>query len=301
MNMPETLTAALPFMLKYQGQTVVIKYGGNAMTDETIKQSVLSDILLLKTMGINVVLVHGGGPAISEMLDKYDKPSKFIGGLRYTDAETAELALAALSGMVNKSLVRDIQRLGGDAIGISGIDGRMIEVEQLSEELGYVGKITKINTEIIERIAKTSAIPVIATAGVDAAGEIYNVNADTAASRIAGELQAERFILLSDVRGLYADYPDESSFLVETSLSTIEQLIAAGKISGGMIPKLEAIQYAMENGLSEAVLLDGRMQHSLILELFTTEGFGTLIKKDDLDLSKFDRLTKQFDSIGHVR
>lgn len=292
MNMPETLTAALPFMLKYQGQTVVIKYGGNAMTDETIKQSVLSDILLLKTMGINVVLVHGGGPAISEMLDKYDMPSKFIGGLRYTDAATAELALAALSGMVNKSLVRDIQRLGGDAIGISGIDGRMIEVEQLSEELGYVGKITKINTEIIERIAKTSAIPVIATAGVDAAGEIYNVNADTAASRIAGELQAERFILLSDVRGLYADYPDESSFLVETSLSNIEQLITAGKISGGMIPKLEAIQYAMENGLSEAVLLDGRMQHSLILELFTTEGFGTLIKKDDLDLAKFDRLTK---------
>ena len=292
MNMPETLTAALPFMLKYQGQTVVIKYGGNAMTDETIKQSVLSDILLLKTMGINVVLVHGGGPAISEMLEKYDMPSKFIGGLRYTDKATAELALAALSGMVNKSLVRDIQRLGGDAIGISGIDGRMIEVEQLSEELGYVGKITKINTEIIERIAKTSAIPVIATAGVDAAGEIYNVNADTAASRIAGELQAERFILLSDVRGLYADYPDESSFLVETSLSKIEQLIAAGKISGGMIPKLEAIQYAMENGLSEAVLLDGRMQHSLILELFTTEGFGTLIKKDDLDLAKFDRLTK---------
>lgn len=292
MNMPETLTAALPFMLKYQGQTVVIKYGGNAMTDETIKQSVLSDILLLKTMGINVVLVHGGGPAISEMLNKYDKPSKFIGGLRYTDEATAELALAALSGMVNKSLVRDIQRLGGDAIGISGIDGRMIEVEQLSEELGYVGKITKINTEIIERIAKTSAIPVIATAGVDAAGEIYNVNADTAASRIAGELQAERFILLSDVRGLYADYPDESSFLVETSLSKIEQLIAAGKISGGMIPKLEAIQYAMQNGLSEAVLLDGRMQHSLILELFTTEGFGTLIKKDDLDLAKFDRLTK---------
>ena len=292
MNMPETLTAALPFMLKYQGQTVVIKYGGNAMTDETIKQSVLSDILLLKTMGINVVLVHGGGPAISEMLEKYDMPSKFIGGLRYTDKATAELALAALSGMVNKSLVRDIQRLGGDAIGISGIDGRMIEVEQLSEELGYVGKITKINTEIIERIAKTSAIPVIATAGVDAAGEIYNVNADTAASRIAGELQAERFILLSDVRGLYADYPDESSFLVETSLSTIEQLIAAGKISGGMIPKLEAIQYAMQNGLSEAVLLDGRMQHSLILELFTMEGFGTLIKKDDLDLAKFDRLTK---------
>ena len=292
MNMPETLTAALPFMLKYQGQTVVIKYGGNAMTDETIKQSVLSDILLLKTMGINVVLVHGGGPAISEMLDKYDMPSKFIGGLRYTDEATAELALAALSGMVNKSLVRDIQRLGGDAIGISGIDGRMIEVEQLSEELGYVGKITKINTEIIERIAKTSAIPVIATAGVDAAGEIYNVNADTAASRIAGELQAERFILLSDVRGLYADYPDESSFLVETSLSKIEHLIAAGKISGGMIPKLEAIQYAMENGLNEAVLLDGRMQHSLILELFTTEGFGTLIKKDDLDLAKFDRLTK---------
>ena len=292
MNMPETLTAALPFMLKYQGQTVVIKYGGNAMTDETIKQSVLSDILLLKTMGINVVLVHGGGPAISEMLDKYDMPSKFIGGLRYTDKATAELALAALSSMVNKSLVRDIQRLGGDAIGISGIDGRMIEVEQLSEELGYVGKITKINTEIIERIAKTSAIPVIATAGVDAAGEIYNVNADTAASRIAGELQAERFILLSDVRGLYADYPDESSFLVETSLSKIEHLIAAGKISGGMIPKLEAIQYAMQNGLSEAVLLDGRMQHSLILELFTMEGFGTLIKKDDLDLAKFDRLTK---------
>ncbi|MDN6071089.1 MAG: acetylglutamate kinase [Lactococcus plantarum] len=290
MNMPETLTAALPFMLKYQGQTVVIKYGGNAMTDEGIKQAVLSDILLLKTMGINVVLVHGGGPAINEMLDKYGKTSKFIGGLRYTDKETAELALAALSGMVNKSLVRDIQRLGGEAIGISGIDGRMIEVTQLSQELGYVGKITKINTEIIERISKTAAIPVIATAGVDENGEIYNVNADTAASRIAGELKAERFILLSDVRGLYANYPEESSFLSEITLSGIEQLIASDKIAGGMIPKLEAIQYAMQSGLNEAVLLDGRMKNSLILELFTTEGFGTLIKKDNLDLAKFDKL-----------
>ena len=290
MNMPETLTAALPFMLKYQGQTVVIKYGGNAMTDEGIKQAVLSDILLLKTMGINVVLVHGGGPAINEMLDKYGKTSKFIGGLRYTDKETAELALAALSGMVNKTLVRDIQRLGGEAIGISGIDGRMIEVTQLSQELGYVGKITKINTEIIERISKTAAIPVIATAGVDENGEIYNVNADTAASRIAGELKAERFILLSDVRGLYANYPEESSFLSEITLSGIEQLIASDKIAGGMIPKLEAIQYAMQSGLNEAVLLDGRMKNSLILELFTTEGFGTLIKKDNLDLAKFDKL-----------
>lgn len=292
MNMPETLTAALPFMLKYQGQTVVIKYGGNAMTDEGIKQAVLSDILLLKTMGINVVLVHGGGPAINEMLDKYGKTSKFIGGLRYTDKETAELALAALSGVVNKSLVRDIQRLGGEAIGISGIDGRMIEVTQLSQELGYVGKITKINTEIIERISKTAAIPVIATAGVDENGEIYNVNADTAASRIAGELKAERFILLSDVRGLYANYPEESSFLSEITLSGIERLISSGKIAGGMIPKLEAIQYAMQSGLNEAVLLDGRMKNSLILELFTTEGFGTLIKKDNLDLAKFDKLKR---------
>lgn len=283
MTMPETLTAALPFMLKYQGQTVVIKYGGNAMTDADIRQSVLSDILLLKTMGINVVLVHGGGPAINDLLDKYGKKTKFVGGLRYTDEETAELALMALSGMVNKSLVRDIQRLGGDAVGISGIDGRMIEVEQLSEALGYVGKITNINTASIERIAKTAAIPVIATAGVDAAGEIYNVNADTAASRIAGELQAQRFILLSDVRGLYADFPNEASFLQETTLSKIDQLIQAGKISGGMIPKLEAIKYAMQNGLNEAVLLDGRMKNSLILELFTSEGYGTLIKKDDLN------------------
>lgn len=289
MNVPETLTAALPFMLKYQGQTVVIKYGGNAMTDTDIRQSVLSDILLLKTLGINVVLVHGGGPAINELLDKYGKQSQFVGGLRYTDEETAELALTALSGMVNKSLVRDIQRLGGEAIGISGIDGRMIEVEQLSEDLGYVGKITTINTEIIERIAKTAAIPVIATAGVDAAGEIYNVNADTAASRIAGELQAERFILLSDVRGLYADFPNEASFLQETSLSNIDHLIAAGKITGGMIPKLEAIKYAMQNGLNEAVILDGRMKNSLIFELFTSEGYGTLIKKDDINLSKFDK------------
>lgn len=283
MTMPETLTAALPFMLKYQGQTVVIKYGGNAMTDADIRQSVLSDILLLKTMGINVVLVHGGGPAINDLLDKYGKKTKFVGGLRYTDEETAELALMALSGMVNKSLVRDIQRLGGDAVGISGIDGRMIEVEQLSEALGFVGKITNINTASIERIAKTAAIPVIATAGVDAAGEIYNVNADTAASRIAGELQAQRFILLSDVRGLYADFPNEASFLQETTLSKIDQLIKAGKISGGMIPKLEAIKYAMQNGLNEAVLLDGRMKNSLILELFTSEGYGTLIKKDDLN------------------
>ncbi|GFH40874.1 acetylglutamate kinase [Lactococcus insecticola] len=292
MNIAETLTAALPFMLKYQGQTVVIKYGGNAMTDEKIKRSVLSDILLLKTMGINVVLVHGGGPAINEMLAKYGKESKFINGLRYTDAETAELALVALAGMVNKSLVRDIQRLGGEAIGISGVDGRMIEVEQLSEELGFVGKIKKINTEIIERIAKTSAIPVIATAGVDASGEFYNVNADTAASRIAGELQAERFILLSDVRGLYSNFPEESSFLSETTLSEIDTLISDGKISGGMIPKLEAIKYAMKNGLNEAVLLDGRLKNSLIFELFTDEGVGTLIKKEDLALSKFNNLIK---------
>ncbi|GFH42713.1 acetylglutamate kinase [Lactococcus hodotermopsidis] len=279
MNIAETLTAALPFMLKYQGQTVVIKYGGNAMTDERIKKSVLSDILLLKTMGINVVLVHGGGPAINDMLEKYGKESRFINGLRHTDEETAELALAALSGMVNKSLVRDIQRLGGEAIGISGVDGRMIEVKQLSDELGFVGEITRINTEIIERIAKTTAIPVIATAGVDKFGEFYNVNADTAASRIAGELQAERFILLSDVRGLYADFPDETSFLHEVNLFEIDNLIATGKITGGMIPKLEAIKYAMQNGLTEAVLLDGRLKNSLILELFTDEGFGTLIKK----------------------
>ena len=275
----QILSESLPYMLKYRDQTVVIKYGGNAMTDETVKHSILSDVLLLKTIGIKVVLVHGGGPAINELLEKYEVSSQFINGLRFTDKQTASLALTALSGTVNKALVQDIIKLGGNAVGLSGIDGKMIETKQLSPELGYVGEIVKINTALIEQILATNAIPVIATAGIDGAGNIYNVNADTAASRIAGALSAEQFILLSDVRGLYSDFPDENSFLPQVTLSQLSELIAAGKISGGMIPKLEAIKFAMAEGLEQAVLLDGRLKNALLLELFTDQGYGTLITK----------------------
>lgn len=276
-NTAQTLTESLKYFLKYRDQTVVIKYGGNAMIDEKVKESILKDILLLKTVGIKVVLVHGGGPAIGELLEKYEQKSQFVQGLRVTDKKTAQLALTALAGKVNKSLVQDIIRLGGNAIGVSGIDGKLIEAKPISEDLGYVGEITAIHPEIIERINQTDAVPVIASAGIGLGGEIYNVNADTAASRIAGALSAEQFILLSDVRGLYGNFPDEESFIDEINLINLEKLVKEKKITDGMIPKIEAIKYAMFEGLGQAVLLDGRVPHALLLELFTDKGQGTMI------------------------
>lgn len=276
-NTAQTLTESLKYFLKYRDQTVVIKYGGNAMIDEKVKESILKDILLLKTVGIKVVLVHGGGPAIGELLEKYEQKSQFVQGLRVTDKKTAQLALTALAGKVNKSLVQDIIRLGGNAIGVSGIDGKLIEAKPISEDLGYVGEITAIHPEIIERINQTDAVPVIASAGIGLDGEIYNVNADTAASRIAGALSAEQFILLSDVRGLYGNFPDEKSFIDEINLTNLEKLVKEKKITDGMIPKIEAIKYAMFEGLGQAVLLDGRVPHALLLELFTDKGQGTMI------------------------
>ncbi|MCT0060218.1 acetylglutamate kinase [Lactococcus lactis subsp. lactis] len=276
-NTAQTLTESLKYFLKYRDQTVVIKYGGNAMIDEKVKESILKDILLLKTVGIKVVLVHGGGPAIGELLEKYEQKSQFVQGLRVTDKKTAQLALTALAGKVNKSLVQDIIRLGGNAIGVSGIDGKLIEAKPISEDLGYVGEITAIHPEIIERINQTDAVPVIASAGIGLDGEIYNVNADTAASRIAGALSAEQFILLSDVRGLYGNFPDEESFIDEINLTNLEKLVKEKKITDGMIPKIEAIKYAMFEGLGQAVLLDGRVPNALLLELFTDKGQGTMI------------------------
>lgn len=276
-NTAQTLTESLKYFLKYRDQTVVIKYGGNAMIDEKVKESILKDILLLKTVGIKVVLVHGGGPAIGELLEKYEQKSQIVQGLRVTDKKTAQLALTALAGKVNKSLVQDIIRLGGNAIGVSGIDGKLIEAKPISEDLGYVGEITAIHPEIIERINQTDAVPVIASAGIGLDGEIYNVNADTAASRIAGALSAEQFILLSDVRGLYGNFPDEESFIDEINLTNLEKLVKEKKITDGMIPKIEAIKYAMFEGLGQAVLLDGRVPHALLLELFTDKGQGTMI------------------------
>ncbi|WP_332375087.1 acetylglutamate kinase [Lactococcus cremoris] len=273
----QILTESLKYFLKYRDQTVVIKYGGNAMIDEKVKESILKDILLLKTVGIKVVLVHGGGPAIGELLEKYEQKSQFVQGLRVTNKKTAQLALTALAGKVNKSLVQDIIRLGGNAIGVSGIDGKLIEAKPISEDLGYVGEITAIHPEIIERINQTDAVPVIASAAIGLDGEIYNVNADTAASRIAGSLCAEQFILLSDVRGLYGNFPDEGSFIDEINLTNLEKLVKEKKITDGMIPKIKAIKYAMQEGLGQAVLLDGRVPHALLLELFTDRGQGTLI------------------------
>ena len=277
-DVAKVLTESLPYLLKYQGQTVVIKYGGNAMLDEKMKQSVLYDLLFLKMSGLKIVLVHGGGPAITEILDKFEVEHQFVNGLRYTNKKTARLALMALCDL-NKSLVCDMIKLGGKAIGMSGVDGTLIEAKQLSEQYGYVGEITRINSELIENVLKMDQMPIIATSGVDQMGNIYNVNADTAASHIAAALKAERLIILSDVRGIYTNFPDESSFVEEIFYHELKALVSSHRISGGMIPKVEAINYALKQGLDQVVLLDGRIKNALLLELFTEKGVGTLIKR----------------------
>ena len=273
----EFLAEAMPYIKKYNDKILVIKYGGNAMIDEELKTSVMRDLVLLQLVGIKVVLVHGGGPEISEMLKKLGMESKFVNGLRYTDAETAEVVRMVLAGKINKSLVNQLESCGGKAVGLCGIDGHMLGCEKESAELGFVGKINEVNIRIIEDCLSTGYIPVISTVGYDHQGNIYNINADTAASVIAGALQAESMILMTDIRGLLEDKNNEESLIKKVYVSDIPSLVKQGIISGGMIPKIDCCVEAVRSGVKSATLLDGSVPHAILLELLSDEGIGTML------------------------
>ena len=286
------LVNALPYIKKYYGQTIVIKYGGSAMVDKTARKQFIKDVVLMKYIGINPVIVHGGGPEINEMLKKVGKESKFIAGNRVTDEETVEIVEMVLSGKVNKGIVADINKYGGKAIGISGKDDNMILVRQKyieeksenSEEIkkidiGFVGEIENINTEIIKVLEKSDYIPVISSIGTDKNGQTYNINADYVAGEIAGKLNADRMIFLTDVDGILLDYNDKQTLIDEIDVYHVNKLIKKGVISGGMLPKVNTCLKAIEKGVENVIILNGKLEHSLLLELFTEEGAGTLIKK----------------------
>ena len=274
----QVLIQALPYIQKYYDKIVVVKYGGNAMIDEQLKQAVMSDIVLLSLVGIKVVLVHGGGPEISDVLIKMGKQSKFIGGLRYTDKETAEVVQMVLSGKVNKGLVSLIEQNKGRSIGLCGIDGGMIQAKKMEGEvdLGFVGDIVSIDTSVILDTLKNGYIPVIATVGADEEGNVYNINADTAAARIASELGAENVILMTDIRGLLANKDDETTLIPHVNVSEVPYLKKQGIISGGMIPKIECCVEAVRRGVKKAVIIDGRTPHSILIEILSDEGVGTM-------------------------
>lgn len=277
----EFLLEAMPYIEKYQNKILVIKYGGNAMINDGLKALVMRDLTLLRFVGINVVLVHGGGPEISQTLARMGVESRFVNGLRYTDKETAEVVRMVLAGKVNKDLVRRLSALGAKSIGLCGIDGGLLECEKESEELGFVGKITQVNTGVITDCLEKGYLPVVSTVGYDKEGNIYNVNADTAASALAGALKAESLILMTDVRGLLADKNDEDSLLRKVYVSDIPSLINEGIISGGMIPKINCCKEAIRRGVNRVFITDGRVKHSILLELLSDEGMGTMFVKGD--------------------
>jgi len=275
----EVLTAALPYIKQYSGKTVVIKYGGNAMINEQLKQQVMEDIALLWLIGVKVVLVHGGGPEISEMMTKLGKKAVFVNGLRVTDKETVDIVQMVLAGKVNKSLVNLIQTKGGHAVGLSGIDGGIIEAKMKNEELGYVGEITKIRTQPITDLLEKNYIPVISTVASDRNGNVYNINGDTAAAYIAGALGATRLIMMTDIAGILRDKDDPATLLPQVSITEAKELYESGVISGGMIPKVDCCIEALERGVSNVVIMDGRIPHSILMELLTDEGAGTMVMK----------------------
>lgn len=277
----EFLLEAMPYIEKYQNKVLVIKYGGNAMISEELKKSVMRDLTLLRFVGINVVLVHGGGPEISETLKRMGVESRFVNGLRYTDEETAEVVRMVLAGKVNKELVHRLQMLGAKSVGMCGIDGGMLLCEKESDELGYVGKIVSVNTGVITDSLANGYLPVISTVGYDNEGHIYNVNADTAASAIAGALGAESLILMTDIRGLLRNKEDEDSLIRKVYVSDIPSLINEGVISGGMIPKINCCKEAIRRGVDRVFITDGRVKHSILLELLSDEGMGTMFVKGD--------------------
>ncbi len=274
----EILSEALPYILKYKEKIIVIKYGGNAMVDENLKQLVMDDVVMLNSLGMKVVLVHGGGPEISKGLKAIGKESKFVNGLRVTDEETIDVVTEVLAGKVNKNLVKQLNLAGGHAIGLSGLDDGLIEAEPISDELGYVGRIIDVNTDILFDTLEMGYIPVVSTIGYDAKGNVYNINADTAAARIAGALNAEKFIAMTDIKGVLLDKNDPASLMKTINVSELKQLEKAGIIDGGMIPKVQCCVEAIRRGVKNVVIIDGRVPHSILIEVLTDEGVGTEFK-----------------------
>lgn len=273
----EVITQALPYIKKYTGKVVVVKYGGNAMINEQLKQQVMEDIVLLWLIGVKIVLVHGGGPEISELMKKLGKEAKFVDGLRVTDKETVDIVQMVLAGKVNKTLVNMLEMKGGRAVGLSGMDGRLIEAEIKDEKLGYVGEITKIHIKPVTDLLEKDYIPVISTLGCDKQGNTYNINGDTAAANIAGALGAEKLIMMTDIDGILRDKDDPSTLIPEITINEANKLYEDGIVTGGMIPKVECCIDAIHKGVKNVVILDGRVPHSILMELLTNEGAGTMV------------------------
>ena len=273
----EVLTQALPYIKDYNGKVLVVKYGGNAMINQHLKEQVMEDIVLLHLIGVKVVLVHGGGPEINELMDKLGKKATFVDGLRVTDKETIDIVQMVLAGKVNKSLVNYLEVNGGKAMGVSGIDGRLIEAEMKDERLGYVGEITNINIGCIEDLLNNGYIPVISTVGCDKEGNIYNINGDTAAARIAGALKAERLIMMTDIAGILKDKNDPTTLIPKITIKEAKDLFANGVIQGGMIPKVNCCIDAIGHGVKNVIIMDGRIPHSILMEILTDEGAGTMV------------------------
>ncbi len=272
----KVLVHALPYIQRYSGKIVVVKYGGNAMINEELKDKVMRDIVLLSLIGVKVVLVHGGGPEISEMLGKIGKKSEFVNGLRVTDGETVDIVQMVLAGKVNKSLVNIIESKGGSAIGLSGIDGHMIEAKVKDPALGYVGEITAVNVKPVLDVIEKGYIPVVSTIGCDSDGNVYNINADTAAAKIAGELVAASLISMTDICGILKDKDDPATLIPKITISHAPELIEQGIISGGMIPKVECCINAVKWGVQRVFIIDGRIPHAILIEMLTDEGIGTM-------------------------
>ena len=280
MERAEVLTQALPYIKKYSGKIVVIKYGGNAMINEQLKQQVMEDIALLWLIGVKVVLVHGGGPEISETMKRLGKQAQFVNGLRVTDKETVDIVQMVLAGKVNKTLVNLLQMKGGHAVGLSGIDGGIIEATMKDEALGYVGRITRIRTQPITDLLEKNYIPVISTVASDRQGNTYNINGDTAAAYIAGALNAERLIMMTDIAGILLDKDDPGTLIPALTVTEAKKLFDEGVISGGMIPKVDCCIEAIGKGVRHVVIMDGRVPHSILMELLTDEGAGTMVMGD---------------------
>ena len=277
----KVLVQALPYIQEYAGKVVVIKYGGNAMVNDKLKDSVMRDIVLLSLIGVKVVLVHGGGPEITEMLNKIGKKSEFVNGLRVTDKETVDIVQMVLAGKVNKSLVSLIENKGGSAIGLSGMDGHLITATVKNPKLGFVGEITEVNVRPILDVLDKGYIPVVSTVGCDAEGNAYNINADTAAAKIAGELKAESLISMTDIAGILANKEDPSTLIPVIHSSEAPQLIHTGTIYGGMIPKVECCMNALRWGVNRVFIIDGRIPHAILIEMLTNEGIGTMFLGDE--------------------
>ena len=279
----EVLTQALPYIQRYNGKIVVVKYGGNAMVNDKRKQQVMEDVVLLWLIGVKVVLVHGGGPEISEVMRRYGKQAEFVNGLRVTDKETVDIVQMVLAGKVNKSLVNLLEMKGGKAMGISGMDGRLIEAKMRNASLGFVGSITNVNIEPVTDLLEKGYIPVISTVGCDRDGNTYNINGDTAAACIAGALGAERLIMMTDIAGILRDRDDPATLIRELTIRDAVKLFEQGVISGGMIPKVDCCIDAIHRGVKKVIIMDGRVPHSILMELLTDEGAGTIVGGDETD------------------